>query len=133
MAKFSKLPFQLSDSHALSSFYLIHLDIWGPYKVPTKGNHRYFLTLVDDHSRYTWITLLAYKSDFLSAFQTFHNYVKNQFATTVKQIRSDNALDSLTTNAPHTLLNMESLISCHVLIVPRRMLGLNANTDIFSK
>lgn len=95
MAKLSKLPFDLSDSHSPEKFGLVHLDIWGPYKVPTKGNLRYFLTIVDDHSRYTWLTLLAYKSDFFSSFQTFFNYVKTHFSTTIKTIRSDNALEFL--------------------------------------
>uniref|UniRef100_A0A803N438 GAG-pre-integrase domain-containing protein n=1 Tax=Chenopodium quinoa TaxID=63459 RepID=A0A803N438_CHEQI len=32
MAKFTKLPFELSSSRASESFELIHMDIWGPYK-----------------------------------------------------------------------------------------------------
>lgn len=55
MSKFAKLPFTDSQSHASSAFELIHLDIWGPYKLPYNGKYRFFLTLVDDHSRHTWI------------------------------------------------------------------------------
>nr|GEW72384.1 cysteine-rich RLK (receptor-like protein kinase) 8 [Tanacetum cinerariifolium] len=29
----------------------IHIDIWGPYKVPTHRKFRYFVTIVDDYSR----------------------------------------------------------------------------------
>ncbi|GKB65306.1 retrovirus-related pol polyprotein from transposon TNT 1-94 [Tanacetum coccineum] len=63
MAKFAKLPYALSDSHALEPFNLIHIDIWGPYKVATNGKYKYFLTIVDDFSRATWIYLLVQKSD----------------------------------------------------------------------
>ena len=35
MAKFSKLPYSLSDSHCAHIFHMIHIDIWGPYRVPT--------------------------------------------------------------------------------------------------
>ena len=35
MSKFTKLPFQLSQSHATKKFALIHVDTWGPYKVAT--------------------------------------------------------------------------------------------------
>ena len=55
LAKFTKLPYHQSTSHASKTFDLVHLDIWGPYKVCTRGNFRYFLTLVDDHTRMTWI------------------------------------------------------------------------------
>nr|GFA30112.1 cysteine-rich RLK (receptor-like protein kinase) 8 [Tanacetum cinerariifolium] len=53
MAKFTKLPYDLSDSHSVYILDLIHIDIWGPYKVPTNGKFRYFLTIVDDCSRGT--------------------------------------------------------------------------------
>nr|GEX40915.1 tetratricopeptide-like helical domain-containing protein [Tanacetum cinerariifolium] len=32
MAKFTKLPYDLSDSHSANIFDLIHINIWGPYK-----------------------------------------------------------------------------------------------------
>ena len=40
MAKFAKLPYALSESHSTSVFDLIHIDVWGPYKVPTEGRFR---------------------------------------------------------------------------------------------
>nr|GEY95952.1 cysteine-rich RLK (receptor-like protein kinase) 8 [Tanacetum cinerariifolium] len=33
MAKFTTLPYDLSDSHSVNIFDLIHIDIWGPYKI----------------------------------------------------------------------------------------------------
>lgn len=59
----------------------------------TRGKYRYFLTLVDDFSRVTWLYLLEHKSDYLSSMRTFLNYVKTHFKTTIKVIRSDNALE----------------------------------------
>ncbi|GJX71149.1 cysteine-rich receptor-like protein kinase 8 [Tanacetum coccineum] len=38
MAKFTKLPYALSDSHSVSIFELIYIDIWGPFKVPTNDS-----------------------------------------------------------------------------------------------
>lgn len=64
MAKMTKLAFPTRNSHALNTFDLIHTDIWGPYEVPTRGKFRFFLTLVDDHSRMTWVYLLERKSDY---------------------------------------------------------------------
>lgn len=71
MSKFTKLPYPLSDSHAKQPFALVHIDIWGPYKEFTRGKYKHFLTIVDDNTRHTWIYLLQFKSDALSAIQTF--------------------------------------------------------------
>nr|GEU85307.1 hypothetical protein [Tanacetum cinerariifolium] len=51
MAKYTKLPYFISESRSTNLFELIHIDIWGPYKVLTHGKFRYFLTIVDDCSR----------------------------------------------------------------------------------
>ncbi|GJW63069.1 retrovirus-related pol polyprotein from transposon TNT 1-94 [Tanacetum coccineum] len=40
MAKLTKLPYSLSDSHSSDAFHLIHMDTWGPYKVPTNGKYK---------------------------------------------------------------------------------------------
>jgi len=62
-AKQKHLPFSLSESHASSNFELLRLDIWGPLYVSSIHGHRYFLTIVDDHSRFLWIILLKAKSE----------------------------------------------------------------------
>lgn len=61
MAKFTKLPYSYSDSLSSTVFELLHIDIRGPYKVPTQGKFRDFLTDVDDCSRATSIYLLVHK------------------------------------------------------------------------
>ena len=71
MAKFAKLPYDVSSSHAHESFQLVYIDIWGAYRVPTHGKFRYFLTIVDDYSRTTWIYLLQEKSQALTVLQRF--------------------------------------------------------------
>ena len=76
MAKFSKLPYSLSDSHALKAFDFIHIDTWGSYKVPTYDKHIYFLTIVYDFSRATWTDLMInffYASSILKSFLKFVN------------------------------------------------------------
>ncbi|GKE16757.1 cysteine-rich receptor-like protein kinase 8, partial [Tanacetum coccineum] len=95
MAKFTKLSYSYSKSHATEPFNLVHIDIWGPYKVPTNGNFRYFLTIVDDFSRATWTYFLKKKSDSFKVLTTFCKFVQTQFDSKVKVIRSDNALEFL--------------------------------------
>ena len=48
--KQTALPFNNSVSHALSSFDLIHYDVWGPSPISTPGGSRYFVIFVDDFS-----------------------------------------------------------------------------------
>lgn len=89
----TRLAFPFSSSHAANAFKLVHTDIWGPYKVPTRGKFRFFLTLVDDYSRMTWVYLLEKKSDYLSTLIKFEEYVGTQFKGKIQVIRSDNALE----------------------------------------
>lgn len=93
MAKFTKLSFSLSESHAKELFELVHIDIWGPYKVCTKGKFRFFLTIVDDSSRNTWVYLLQHKSDSLKTLEEFLHCIENRFHKSIKFLRSGNALE----------------------------------------
>ncbi|GJW71743.1 ribonuclease H-like domain-containing protein [Tanacetum coccineum] len=36
---------------------LVHLDLWGPYKMASREGFKYFLTIVDDFSRAVWVLL----------------------------------------------------------------------------
>jgi len=52
VVKFSILPFNRSISISSSPFDLIHLDIWGPSLIAIKGVSRYYVSFIDDHTRY---------------------------------------------------------------------------------
>jgi len=90
MAKQKKLSFSNSQSRADKCFNLIHVDIWGPAPTPSLHGHRYFLTVIDNFSRYSWIYLMHNKSETRTHLTNFINFVENQFETKVKVIRSDN-------------------------------------------
>src|ERR1044072_2368362 len=90
MAKQKKLPFSVSVHNAKHIFDLVHLDIWGPFRVHSIHNHRYFLTVVDDYSRFTWVVLLKNKGEVMNQVQKFIEMVATQFQVTVKSIRTDN-------------------------------------------
>lgn len=91
LSKFTKLSFPISESRASAPFELIHIDIWGPYRECTRGKFRYFLTIVDDYSRSTWVYLLEYKSQALETLLAFKHYVETHFQRKIKFIRFDNA------------------------------------------
>ena len=90
-AKQKKLCFNKNNNFANNIFDLVHCDVWGPYHITSRTNHRFFLTLVDDRSRFTWIYLMRFKSDALTIIPTFLSYVETQFHCKIKTFRSDNA------------------------------------------
>ena len=85
------LPFNNSVSHALSSFYLIHYDVWGPSPISTLGGSRYFVIFMDDFSRYTWIYLFKNRSEFYQIYRDFTKMIETQFSKPFKVFISDNA------------------------------------------
>jgi len=71
-AKQRKLPYNLSTSVASSKFELLHFDIWGPLSITVVHGHKYFLTIVDDFSRFLWVILLKNKSEVSSHVKNCH-------------------------------------------------------------
>ena len=61
MAKSHRLPFTLSESRASQPFALAHSNLWGPTPVVGANGARYFVLFVDDHTRFSWLYLLASK------------------------------------------------------------------------
>ena len=68
---------------------LIDIDICGPFDVPSWGGEKYFITFIDDHSRYYYLYLLHEKSQTVDVLQTFITEVERQLNRKVKVIRSD--------------------------------------------
>lgn len=63
LAKQRRLSFPSHNNRSQHAFELVHCDIWGPYHISTISGYRYFLILVDDCTRFTWVFLLRHKSD----------------------------------------------------------------------
>jgi hypothetical protein len=72
LAKQRRVSFLTSAHSALNNFDLVHCDIWGPNSVIAVDGSRFFLTVVDDHSRTTWVYMLRNKSDIKSCFMAFY-------------------------------------------------------------
>lgn len=49
----TRIPFSHSSTIVYNVFDLVHMNVWCPYKVTTNKGMRYFLTLVDDKSRWS--------------------------------------------------------------------------------
>ena len=92
-AKQTRSRFSISENKAGDLFELIHCDIWGPYKVKASCGANYFLTIVDDGSRATWVYLMQKKGEVGLLLKGFVAMTSNQFKKNVKIVRSDNGLE----------------------------------------
>ena len=62
-AKQKRLSFPISTHVSHCLFDLVHCELLGPFSVPTIEGYKYFLTILDDYSRCTWVYLLKSKSE----------------------------------------------------------------------
>ncbi|GJW31989.1 ribonuclease H-like domain-containing protein [Tanacetum coccineum] len=92
-AKQTREPFPLSDHKSMNPGELVHLDLWGLYKVFSREGFRYFLTIVDDYSRAVWTYLLKTKDEVFDCIVNFIKHFHNQFNVKIKTFRSDNGTE----------------------------------------
>ncbi|GJV84094.1 ribonuclease H-like domain-containing protein [Tanacetum coccineum] len=92
-AKQTREPFPLSDHKSKNLGDLVHLDLWGPYKVTSSEGFRFFLTVVDDYTRAVWVYLIKSKDEVSHFITVFYNLIENQFKRKIKVFRSDNGTE----------------------------------------
>nr|GEY89017.1 zinc finger, CCHC-type [Tanacetum cinerariifolium] len=68
---------------------LIHTDVCGPFKIMSRQGAYYFVTFIDDFSRYGYVYLLKHKHKVFETFKVFQNEVKNELGKTIKSLRFD--------------------------------------------
>jgi hypothetical protein len=70
VGKHKRTPFSSQASRCASkSLELLHGDRCGAIKPPTPSGNQYFLLLVDDFSRYMWVSLMASKDCAIAAIK----------------------------------------------------------------
>ena len=65
-------------------------DVCGPMEIKYLGGNQYYVTLIDDFSRKTWLYLLKNKDEVFKKFQEFRNEAENLTEVNMKTLRSDN-------------------------------------------
>lgn len=101
-AKQSCKPFSISSHKSAALFDLVHTDVWGSYSVESHDGSRFFLTLVDDYSKATWVFLMSSKSQVGELIAYFCTLVQTQFRTVIKVFISDNGTEYVN-NSVNTL------------------------------
>ena len=79
LAKFHRYPFADGISSAFTASELVHMGLWGPYKILKIGKKRYLLTISNNHTKITWVYLLQNKVQVPNCEKNFVAYIKTQF------------------------------------------------------
>ena len=69
---------------------LIHSDVCGKMSTKSIGGAEYFLTFIDDKTRYVWVYMLTRKDEVFQRFQEWKALVENSSGHKVKVLRTDN-------------------------------------------
>ena len=68
---------------------LIHNDLGNLKNTMTRGGKRFYITFIDDYSRYTRVYLLRNKDEARDVFIKYINEVENQLSKKIKRLRTD--------------------------------------------
>ena len=67
----------------------IHSDLHGPLQTQTPGGYQYWITFINDFSRYKEVRLLKKKSDAFEEFNKFVAKAERKLGVKVKELRDD--------------------------------------------
>ena len=84
MGKSKILSFPTSTSFSTECFELVHSNVWGIAPNLSHAHYKYFVTFIDDYSRFTWIYFLHSKANVFIVSKIFLAYVENQFSKCIK-------------------------------------------------
>lgn len=89
--KMTQLPYaSVEGPQSSEPLELIHSDVCGPMRVETLVGSRYFLTFIDDFTKYCCVYFIAHKNEVLDKFKEFKNKVENFLQSKIKMLQSDN-------------------------------------------
>jgi sensor histidine kinase YesM len=76
-----------AEARNLAPLDLIHSDLCEMNEILTKGGKRYFITFIDDSTRFCYVYLLKSKYEALHYFKTYKAKVENQLERKIKRLR----------------------------------------------
>ena len=87
-SKQPRKPHKAVEARNLAPLDLIHSDLCEMNEILTKGGKRYFITFIDDSTRFCYVYLLKSKDEALHYFKTYKAEVENQLERKIKQLMS---------------------------------------------
>ena len=84
---------------------LVHSDVCGPMSTPSLGGSRYFLTFIDDKTRFVWVYFLKSKDEVFEKFQDWKQMAEKHTGRKLKTLRTDNGGEYVSTKFTRLLKN----------------------------
>ena len=88
-SKQPRKPHKAAEERNLAPLELIHSDLYEMNGVETKGGKRYFMTLIDDATRFCYVYLHKSKDEMLDYLKIYKAKVENQLERKIKRLMSD--------------------------------------------
>ena len=82
-------PFKAKGYRAKEVLDLVHTDLCGPISTSARGGYEYFITFIDDYSRYGYVYLMRHKSETFEIFKEYKAEVENLHGKSIKSLRYD--------------------------------------------
>ena len=82
-------PFKSVEDKNLTPLDLIHSDLCEMNGILTRAAKKYFITFIDDATRYCQLYLVKTKDEALNCFKIYKAEVENQLEKKIKRVRSD--------------------------------------------
>ena len=90
LGKSTRNPFpKKSENKSTRPLQLIHSDVCGPIHVPSIGGSRYFVTFIDDYSRYVTVHLMKTKDESFDKFVEYVVQCENTFGVKLGDFELD--------------------------------------------
>ncbi|KAH9684881.1 retrovirus-related pol polyprotein from transposon RE1 [Citrus sinensis] len=83
------LHFNSVQTKTIEPLQLLYANLWGPSHVTSTQGYVYYLSILDDFSRFTWIFPLSSKSDALTVFAKFKTFIEKQLQKSIKVVQTD--------------------------------------------
>ena len=111
MAKSHQLPYPKSTSVSTFPLELVFHDVWGPAS-GSFGRHTYYVSFIDDYSKFTWIYLLNNKSDVFQKFHNFQYLVERLFDKKIIAMQTDWGGEYQKLNSFFQRIGITHIVSC---------------------
>ena len=79
-------PFKAKGYRAKEVLDLVHMDLYGPMSTSARGGFEYFITFIDDYSRYGYIYLMRHKSEAFEKLKEVKTEVENHRGKSIKSL-----------------------------------------------
>ena len=88
-AKQPRKPFKNVEDKSLAPLDLIHSDLCEMNRISMRAAKKYFITFIDDATRYCQLYLVKTKDGALNCVKIYKEEVENQLEKKIKRVRSD--------------------------------------------